>query len=322
MRIALKHHAALAVAVMLAGLLTSGAVQGFGTIRQIGQDAEHEKITRRGLVGLGIGSDTMDEIAGKTGTFGAVGSPDWRLTQQKSAHCDGGDWLDLDGYPQSQDQALAILGECRDWIFSKLAEAVQDAGAIADDSGSIDTGQIPSIIACKYTGTKGRAKCNVLEDLGIALHAAQDFYSHSNWVDQPTPDADDPLNPPGLGNNGRARWLDPRFAGEGPPDGLMSGCFGGIPEALFCKYAGGKPRVRHGVLNKDKGAINGTTGAPGTSKTPRGKIGGNFGRAVDAAAADTRDKWLYFEASVRATYPGSRSEAILCALKQDNPDGC
>ena len=37
------------------------------------------------------------------------------------------------------------------------------------------------------------------EDLGILLHASEDFYSHTNWVDQP--DSTQPIgveNPPGL----------------------------------------------------------------------------------------------------------------------------
>ena len=188
--------------------LATTAAFAFGTINSVGQHAEHEKITRLGLSSFGIGPKTMSEIAGENGHFGAVGAPDWRLITQKSAHCDAGDHLDLPGYPQSNADALKPLSACRKWIFDKLKEAVADAGAITGKSGAIDGSQIPTLISCKYTGAKGRAKCNVLEDLGLAFHTAQDFYSHTNWVDRPDAKAAiGPDNPPGLDQTARAPWI-------------------------------------------------------------------------------------------------------------------
>lgn len=172
----------------------------FGTINAGAQNAEHEKITRLGLKGFGLGPNTLNEIAGKTGTFGAVGSPDVRLIFQKSAHCDGGDFLAVAGYPQTAAQAAANIAACRNWIFGKLDEAVTDASGLIDE-GTLDKlsyGKIP----CVYSGKKGRAKCNVLEDLGIAFHTAQDFYAHSNWTDKAAPGAITPNNPPGLNQPG------------------------------------------------------------------------------------------------------------------------
>ena len=64
------------------------------------------------------------------------------------------------------------------------------AGAIADRSGRINSAEIPTFVSCTYNGKPGRAKCNVLENLGLAFHAAQDFYAHTNWVDTP---ADGPI---------------------------------------------------------------------------------------------------------------------------------
>ncbi len=52
------------------------------------------------------------EIAGKNGTWGAVGAPDnpaRGLSGVKAAHCDGGDYFASAGYPQSQVAAATEL---------------------------------------------------------------------------------------------------------------------------------------------------------------------------------------------------------------------
>ena len=301
--------------------LLSAAAYAFGTMNSLGQRAEHEKITRLSLAELGIGPRTMLALAGKGGTFGAVGAPDVRLLSQASAHCDGGDALDVPGYPQSRSDALAHLEACRRWIFDNLEQAVQDANALVDADGDVDGSQIPTLISCTYTGTKGRAKCNVLEDLGVALHASQDFYSHSNWVDIPEPGALGATNPPGLGQDGRAPWLDPRLA-EGPPDGLISSCYEGPLETLRCNYGGGKQRIKHQFLNKDLGTIGASATAAGPGRTERGKVDRNFQRAVAAAVQDSRDKWQYFEERILAVYGSRRGTAMICAMRSDDPDRC
>ena len=298
--------------------LTTGAY-AFGSVNIAGQQAEHERITRAALSAFHLGPATMDEIAGKRGSFGAVGAPDRPdrgLLSTKAAHCDGGDHLDTPVYPQSAKDALARLSACRAGIFAHLNAAVKAAGAIADRSGRIDSAQVPTFVSCTYNGKPGRAKCNVLENLGLAFHAAQDFYAHTNWVDQP---ADGPIgldNPPGLGNSGPAPWLAPGNRAAAP-DGLISGCFDGIPERLHCTG-----RVHHADLNKDTGPIDPRTGKAGTGTTRRGSVKGNFARAVAAAVADTRDKWAYFEARVTATYGQVRGKAIICALRNDNDGAC
>jgi len=296
-------------------------VAGFGTINLAGQFAEHEKITRLALKPFGLGPKTLSEVAGKSGSMGAVGAPDWRLLTKPAAHCDGGDWIDTPDYPQSKAEAQQNLEACRAHIFAALEEAVTDAAGLLKDDGSIDPAEVPSVFSCKYTGTKGRAKCNVLEDLGLAMHAAQDFYSHSNWVDKPAAGALGPENPPGLGRSGRAPWLDPRLR-EAVPKGLISGCYESPPEELRCNYGDGKPRVKHKVLNKDTGDIDVKTGRIGRGKTIRGKINDNFARAIAAAIADTRDKWQYFEERVLAVYGDRRGKAIICAMRADNLDSC
>lgn len=87
---------------------TTGAL-AFGSVNIIGQQAERERITRAGLSAYHLGPDTLDEIAAKRGSFGAIGAPDRPgrgLINVKSAHCDGGDHLDTPGYPQSAKDAL------------------------------------------------------------------------------------------------------------------------------------------------------------------------------------------------------------------------
>lgn len=292
----------------------------FGTINAGVQNAEHEKITRLGLAGFNIGAKTIDEIAGKTGTFGAVGSPDVRLIFQKSAHCDGGDFLAVAGYPQTAAGAAANIVACRKWIFSKLDEAVTDAKGLLSE-GTLDKlsyGKIP----CIYSGKKGRAKCNVLEDLGVALHTAQDFYAHSNWADAAAPGAITPGNPPGLNQPGIAAYINPLSRTAGFPKGLITGCFDGVPESQHCTYASGKLRIKHAFLTKDTGSIDVATGASGKGTTPRGAVANNFAKAVAIAIADTHDKWAWFEAAVLKKYGAKNGKLIICRMRSDDASAC
>ncbi|MCB1458145.1 MAG: hypothetical protein KDJ48_02550 [Nitratireductor sp.] len=296
----------------------------FGTVSVAGQDREHEKITRIALADAGFGPKTMDEIAGTEGRFGAVGapdSPDRGLLTKPYAHCDGADHLDLPGYPQTADQAYAILASCRSFIMKSLQRAVEAAGRIADANGRVDTREIPSLVPCSYNGKSGRAKCDVLAQLGLAFHAAQDFYAHTNWNDTALNAPLGPLNPPGLQKTGRAPWLDPRKR-PGPVPGLISGCFEGKPERANCFFGNGQDRVRHRVLNKDEGPINVASRRAGKGDTIRGAVHGNFARAVDAAVADTRDKWQWFQGQVVAKFGKVRGEAILCAIRNDDENVC
>lgn len=316
--------------ILIAGLIAAVCLPGpaapFGTVYLLGQNGEHERITRAGLAGFGFGLATMDQIAGRRGSFGAVGAPDnpvRGLMNLKAAHCDGADTLPAPNYPQSSAQARAVLETCRAFIGRNLTAAVTAAGRLVDAAGVIDEAQVPSRVPCLFNGRPGRAKCDVLEALGLALHASQDFYSHSNWVDVAAPGDTGPLNPPGLGQRGRAPWLDPRQAAPFP-DGLITGCYDGFPEARYCTFPGGV-RVRHAALNKDDGVIDITDlSAPhvGAGTTPRGRINDNFRYAAEAAIDDTRDKWSWFEDQVRARYGVARGRRILCVILNDDPAVC
>ncbi|QLC23033.1 CinY protein [Parasphingopyxis sp. CP4] len=318
------------MAVTLAGFL----VAGFGTVRVGGQNAEHGRITRHALscaatdpIADCFDEDTIDSLAGSLGDFGAVGAPDrGRGMLTSYAHCSGGDYLDVPGYPRSRSEAAAILTECRDYMMENMDHAVRDAADLLDSDGNIRSSQIPGFISCTYAGSEhGRAKCNILAHLGRILHAAQDFYSHSNWVDGADParpiGAD---NPPGLGNSGRADWLDLRHDTPAFPEGLISGCFDNasfLGEQRGCLYDQDRAhRVRHLNLNKDTGQIDPVIGA-GT--TERGAIGTNFERAVLAAVEDSADKWATFRERLIATYGAQCAERMICAITHDDPtDDC
>lgn len=292
---------ALAVAIVAAPQALTPKAQAFGTIHGLGQNAEHERITRDGLGAFGFGPDSMNQLAGKNGTFGAVGAPDnptRGLMSNKSAHCDGGDFFASAGYPQSQLSAQNTLTSCRGYILNNINAAVNDAAGLVKPDLSLDSTSIWG--GCTFNGAKGRAKCNVFEDIGMALHASQDFYSHTNWIDTPrsTPTI---ANPQGLDQNTPAPWLSP--AGAPFPAGLISGCYDGFPESLYC---GG--RIKHAVLNKD------TTGSA------RGLAA--YHKAMAVAALDTRDKWAFFESQLIARYGPARGGKMICVLKSDSPGRC
>ena len=324
----------LIVATACLAIALPASAIGFGTVRGMGQDAEHGRITRHALACSATRSgndcfqeDSLDSLAGDPGSFGAVGAPDrGRGILTSYAHCSAGDYLDIAGYPRSQAEAQASLTECREQMMSNLDHAVIDAADLLDDDGNIRSSQIPGFISCVYAGSQhGRAKCNVLAHLGLILHASQDFYSHSNWVDNHDPSR--PIgseNPPGLGNEGPASWLDLRQSNIDFPEGLISGCFDNesfIDEASGCVYGNeGAHRVRHLNLAKDTGPIDPQIGV-GT--TERGAIGDNFRRAVEAAIEDSADKWATFHERLVETYGAEHGNRMACAITHDDPtDDC
>lgn len=308
------------VLAVLAFVLAAPAAQAFGTINGMGQSAEHEKITRLALRCPDAGAEcfgprTLDVVAGRRGSFGMVGGPDMvpALIAQSSAHCDNGDFLgSVPGYGQTRVDAQAALESCRAWMRTNIDLAARRAGDILDAQGAIRPGQASA--NCKaYDRSQPSAKCKALEAFGAALHAAQDFYSHTNFTDHRAPGDSGIVNPPGFGAPSTAHWLDWRRPVNFPQD-VISGCFTGVPERLFC---GG--RVRHAALNKDTGEIDLASGRIGEGTTPRGKVRGNFARAVAAARDETRIKWATLKDLLVETYGAERGARIACVLRSDNP---
>jgi hypothetical protein len=169
----------------------------------------------------------------------------------------------------------------------------------------------------------GRAKCNVIEGFGRALHGVQDFYSHSNWVDHADPTKPIGLfNPPGLGINGTAPFLSLRGNGTIPldqiPRNLTTGCFS-LPDTPSgsgeCQG-----RITHHALSKDKGIIH-LDGSVGTvPMDPRSEaFPGNFPLAVQAAIQHSRETWAELRDELRQEYGTVVGNLVICALVRDDP---
>ena len=329
-------------------LAWAGQALAFGTIHYdptgkiVKQNAEHEKITRLAFRDLVMGEDTLSQLAGVSGgvlpgTFGAVGSPDLYKTLTPNAHCDDGDFRDDVGpYPRTQTEAWQNLVDCRKLMFDNLNQAVIEAGRLVNPDLSINY-PIPPLTwilsSCTWFGS-GRAKCDVLQSVGRAFHAAQDFYSHSNWSDHRLPPEMKARleTPDGLGNTVIADFSNPRMPLQAVPvPGLLTGCFVAIGH-------GCDGHTQHADLNKDTGAIDRDSFVIGDGTTKRGELYedkhdpttpagdpaliGNFHMAVKLAVEDTIDKWKYFQEQILATYPGPRGYRILCVVRSDYPKDC
>ncbi|GAU68780.1 hypothetical protein SSP35_09_00230 [Streptomyces sp. NBRC 110611] len=322
-----RRPAPAALAAMTVALLVplEQPAQAFGTINRFGQQSEHERITRAALAcPAGTPSDgtcfephSLDQLAGKSGTFGAVGAPDTDEILSPAAHCDNADYLSLSGYPHSREQANSALASCISRLQSRFAEGVGAVGAAFGGDGAVSEKETTLSKDCTFTlGISGRAKCNALEGFGRALHGAQDFYSHSNWTDRTdTARAVGTDNPPGLDLQAPATVLN--LISTGPlhpsaiPQDLSTGCFAMFP--------GCRKRIRHGDLNKDNGLIHPMTGAATAPKTPRGRTAGNFQRAVEAAVTETRRQWRDFRQALTDRYGTERGRRAACVLTHDVP---
>ena len=296
------------------------------------------------------------------GSWGAVGTPDnpmAMLLWSDDAHCDNGDYLlGRSDTLQRRETAKSNIESCRRNMVELMHRAVDAAAPLVPCASSnaplaVDAAQtlpaaaieIPAggadglhfdvvFDSCHCTVSlyrKKYAKCEVLCLFGELLHASQDFYSHSNWVDQPS--ATEPIsvtNPPGLGQAGIAPWLDIRTATPKVafPDGLITGCFdlsaagtllGGTIKGDRGVCVG---RISHETLNKDKGVIDAQTGHVATGTTGRGKLNNNFVAAVEAATEDTRDKWETLQTLLVRAYGDARGALMACALAKDDAAAC
>ena len=97
-----------------------------------------------------------------------------------------------------------------DYIREKYWSAVSAAEPLVQDgvvtAVATDMVLIPWIF--ELESFSGVTKCEVLAYLSMALHGAQDFYTHSNWGDT-VDDTEAPSlsNPPGLGETDIAPFL-------------------------------------------------------------------------------------------------------------------
>ncbi len=339
----------------------------------MGQHAEHEKITKALSCGADdsvkpcFESNSMAMLAGSNGTAGGVGLPD-RVTEiigHGSAHCDDADYLPGKPYQRSDAaRAVKAIDDCVDLFGHHIDEALDAAGGLADERG-IKSSQSDATDPCPWdlSGSGGvevgtaSAKCQVINGLGRAMHAAEDFWSHTNWGDRANPNEpvivpdkpgdprdDAPVfnlsNPPGLERTEPVPFLRypisrdqlpteaEMLAGKAP----ISGCDDSADELAnkglnWIKkiYDTGvrvdncPERVKHSALNKDKGLIDWKTGKTSDPGTPRGAAGDNFQRAVTGARKQVRAIWGDFVNAIDSRYGGTRGGLILRALTSDTP---
>lgn len=333
------------LACTLVGALAAGALvataapaQAFGTTA--GQGSEHEFITRAALAcPAGTPSDgscfepkSLDQVAGKPGSFGGVGAPDSDEVFTPQAHCDDADFLAVAGYPQTRAAATAQLQACITHLRARFTEGVTAAAGLLKADGTLDGDAVDLSSDCTFFGgVGGRAKCEAIEGLGRALHGVQDFYSHSNWADSADPAAPVGLtNPPGLNLPAPSALLDLSGAGfAAVPANLTTGHFTLTELVVSCATIAGRTgRVTHKCLNKDTETINPVTGAVapcpaagagGIQCTDRGRVGTNSAKAVAGAITETRRQWNDFRARLVAVYGAERGKRMISAITQDVP---
>ncbi|WP_438487298.1 CinY protein [Streptomyces sp. S186] len=318
----------MATAVVAPALLlaTAQPADAFGTVNAFGQHAEHERITRAALAcAPGVPSDgscfeprSLAQLAGQRWTFGAVGAPDSDEVLNSAAHCDGADYLDTKGYPRSRQQATEALRGCIAHLQARFGQGVAAAGGALDARGRVLASETNLRRDCTFTlGLRGRAKCEAIEGFGRALHGVQDFYSHGNWTDRTDPSRPVGVaNPPGLGRSAPSPLLDLTAPAPPPPQAvprnLTTGCFSLL--VGVCSR-----RTGHAGLNKDEGAIDPVSGAASAPATARGRVAGNFDRAVQGAITESRHQWSKLRTALLQRYGKQRGERVICVITHDNP---
>lgn len=350
----------LAVALIAASTIVAESPQradAFGTvaISALNQRVVHEPITRT----LSCVADdkvnpcwqpqSINQLAGKSGTFGAVGEPDNPLDgspNPAARHCDNVDY----GYGSFNTQADAqkAFDECLTWYQAYMKFAVDSAGALLRPDGTIDPKQTDILgftgstyNACrlpdpqKGNTSNDSAKCNVINGLGRALHLYEDFWSHSNWADKANPNSPESrTNPVGLGNTDQPAF----FAFPGPssaplPEALLTGCDDSLGK-LACALADPNPavpgtfiirdlRTLHSQVNKDNGNVDAKTCKASDPITDRGKItvdgSTNFQRAITGACGSARRAWTDLQNQLVTVYGQERAATIIRAITKDTP---
>jgi len=289
---------------------------------------------------------SMRMLAGSDGYFGGVGAPDRFaeavLSSSDRAHCDNSDaWFPrsqgpFGSYPRTFDQRAAGLRACLQLLQKYVGVAVDEAGKLVSADGRLDAPQSDLSEDCNVdydpdlnpgkTHDRGWAKCNALISFGRALHITEDFFSHSNWVDQ-NPSSLDIKSPQGLNNDPR---IVPAALGY-PRTNEQIDSFIANTQVITGAYGSGlSDRVTHNdYLNKDegKGSIDWTTGQipfgdKGHSVRSAAGFDGvndNFQRAAKGAAYAAASMWADYRAGVFARYGADRGAKIWAALRKNTP---
>lgn len=346
--IALAVVSAMAAVVVTIGFGRSDSAGAFGSVNIVGtnQRPVHEPITRTlGCAAANPVTDcfqglSLDILAGRTGTWGAVAEPDNPLDgfpNPAARHCDDIDY----GYGSFHTKADAQgeFDKCLQWYQAYMDFAVSSAAGLLRPDGTIDPAQTAIVNrfgstsnACTFPDPKKgnttdrSAKCNVLNGLGRALHNYEDIWSHSNWGDVADPSAPIGLeNPVGLGNIAQPAFM----AYPGPatvpiPDGFLSGCDDSIPALNNCVQAqSGAKRTAHSMVNKDNGTVDPRTCATSEPLTARGAIVvdgvTNFQRAITGACGAARRAWSDLGKALVARYGATAATTMIRAITVDHP---
>lgn len=329
--------------------------------------AEHERITRMGIHCDGAFARNVSSplaqadalcaqprttrmIAGSDGYLGGVGAPDSvadAINSKSPQHCDDGDYLfGAERYPRAAAARDNNLLACRELFDIYMGDAVRWAGemvpvvngtpTLRNAQADLSPGLCNEKYDRKYDPGKEhpRAKCNALISFGRAMHMAQDFFSHSNWIDAPRAGVPSGLlNPPGLLRTVTEPSQVPDFV-RYPRSEEQVRTFLASTEVVTGGYTGKLTgRVRHSSalgesagINKDMGSerIDWVRGVIPKGKAERGTIVGfgsddNFQRAAYAAATTTATAWGDLQQAIRAEYPGARGEMAVRALTSDAP---
>ncbi|WP_131736213.1 hypothetical protein [Actinomadura roseirufa] len=232
-------------------------------------------------------------------------------------HCDNGDYLHAKDYPKTREQATTEIIACIRGSIARFRNAVAFADDLVDAQGKVNPEEVSLTSPCLWNDQRGRAKCEVLEQLGRGWHPIEDFYSHSNWTDQQVTEPSI-TNPPGLARTvpapfftirdysamAEADWIN--AATTAIPSDLTTGCYPDFESTGVLADCTG--RITHeNVLKKD------------TPDTPRSRIDHNFDHAVSTATADITRQWNDFQAELRQRYTDKRGNAMICALTHDDP---
>ena len=296
---------------------------------------------------------TLRMVAGANGYFGGVGAPDRFyesvISSSDRAHCDNADawfasiaWpLNNGVYPRSPLSRESALHECLMLLQTYVAKSVEQAGLLVNADGTLNAGQTDLSDDCNVdydpdlapdeTHSTGAAKCNALISFGRALHITEDFFSHSNWVDQ-NPTTPGPKDPPGLENGldhmpsalrypQTSQQIDDFLAANQVITGAYPTPSGILPPPT---------RMYHNnFLNKDEGdgKINWSTGeipkgdGGHSGRATAGVIDGqdNFQRAVRSAATAASLLWADFHTAILTTYGTDRGTKIWNAIRANTP---
>lgn len=344
-----------AVAAVLMAVTTLGATAQTSTVPDAQAFAtpywfslahgEHEKVTRAGLAckegqksdGSCFEPASMTQLAGRRGLFGGVGRPDlpaalaWPNETEinnPDAHCDEADYISPEDnggktYPRTRQQASEQLVRCLSHLRGRFHGAAESAVALFEpNTATISRPQART--GCNDFASPGRqrtAKCRFIDLFGRVLHGTEDFYSHSNWADQPHPDKPvSAANPPGLKREDVFPLMNfrlPLAPWQDVPEKLATGCF----PSDECNAQG--RTIRHDEeLSKDRAIIDPVTGKVTLDNpTPRGAILDNEQRAVDGAIKEIRRQWAEMRAELKARYGDERGEAVICVMTHDTPVG-